>query len=71
MQLFKELKFRKLSNLLSASVNLRVIPHSKAVTSTHIFFTRYPHPKSIHSGKGLTFVLSVSISGISHLRNLS
>lgn len=71
MQLFKELKFRKLSNLLSASVNLRVIPHSKAVTPTHIFFTRYPHPKSIPSGKGLTFALSVSISGISHLRNLS
>lgn len=71
MQLFKELKFRKLSNLLSASVNLRVIPHSKAVTPTHIFFTLYPHPKSLPSGKGLTFALSVSISGISHLRNLS
>ena len=51
MQLFKELKFRKSSNLLSASVNLRVIPHSKAVNPTHIFFTRYPHPKSIPSGK--------------------
>ena len=71
MQLFKELKFRKLSNLLSASVNLRVIPHSKAVNPKHIFFTRYPHPKSLPSGKGLTFALSVSISGISHLRNLS
>lgn len=55
MQLFKELKFCKLSNLLSASVNLRVIPHSKAVTPTHIFFTRYPHPKSIPSGKGTYF----------------
>ena len=72
MQLFfKELKFRKLSNLLSSSVNLRVIPHSKSVNPTHIFFTRYPRPKSLHSGKGLTFALSGSISGVSHLRNLS
>ena len=45
MQLFKELKFRKLSNLLSASVNLRVIPHSKAVTSTHISLTLNPSPR--------------------------
>ena len=65
------LKVRKLSNLLRASVNFRVIPHSKAVNPTHFLFTRYPHPKSLPSGKGLTFALAGSKSGVSHLRNLS
>ena len=64
------LKFRKLSNLLSVSVNLRIIPHSKAINPTHFLRARYPHPKSLLSGKGLTFALSGSISGVSHLRNL-
>ena len=61
---------RKLSSLLSTSAYLRVITRSKAVNPTHIFFTRYPHPKSLPSGKGLTFALSGSISGVSHLRNV-
>ena len=45
------LKVRKLSNLLRASVNFRVIPHSKAVNPTHFLFTRYPHPKSLPLGE--------------------
>ena len=48
---------RKLSSLLSTSAYLRVITRSKAVNPTHIFFTRYPHPKSLPSGKGFTFAL--------------
>ena len=61
---------RKLSSLLSTTAYLRVITRSKAVNPTHIFFTRYPHHKSLPSGKGVTFALSGSISGVSHLRNV-
>ena len=65
------LKFRKLSNLLNTSTYLRVITRSKAVSPTHFLLTRYPHPKSLPSGKGLAFALAGSKSGVSHLRNLS
>ena len=36
-----------------------------------LFRVRYPHPKSLPSGKGLAIALTGSISGVSHLRNLS
>ena len=36
-----------------------------------LFCVRYPHPKSLPSGKGLTLALAGSKSGVSHLRNLS
>ena len=64
-------KFRKLSNLLSVSANLRVVSRSKALSPTHFLCVRYPHPKSLPSGKGLAIALAGSISGVSHLRNLS
>ena len=60
------LKVRKLSNLLNTSTYLRVITRSKAVSPTHFLSARYPHPKSLPSGKGLAFALSGSISGGSH-----
>ncbi len=47
---------RKLSNLLNVSANLRVVNSWKAVSPTR-FFVRYPHPKSLPSGKGLTIAL--------------
>ena len=34
-------------------------------------YARYPHPKSLPSGKGLTLALAGSKSGVSHLRNFS
>ena len=36
-----------------------------------LFCVRYPHPKSLPSGKGLALALAGSKSGVSHLRNLS
>ena len=36
-----------------------------------LFCVRYPHPKSLPSGKGLALALSGSKSGVSPLRNLS
>ena len=61
------LKFRKLSNLRSASAYLRVITRSKAVNPTDFLRARYPHPKSLPSGKGLAFALSGSKSGVSQV----
>ena len=60
-----------LSNLLSASAYLRVIARSEAISPTHFLLARYPHPKSLPSGKGLTFALSGFKSGVSRVRNLS
>ena len=57
--------------LLSTGAYLRVITRSKALNPTHFSSARYPLPKSLPSGKGLTFALSGSISGVSPLRNLS
>ena len=65
-----QLKFRKLSNLLNVSTNLRVVTRAKTASPTHFLCARYPHPKSLPSGKGLTIALAGSKSGISHLRNL-
>ena len=64
------LKFRKSSNLLSASAYLRAISRLKAACPTHFLSARYPLPKSLPSGKGLAFALAGSISGVSPLRNL-
>ena len=33
--------------------------------------SRYPHPKSLPAGKGLTLAIAGSISGVSQVRNLS
>ena len=41
----QQLKFRKLSNLLNVSANLRVVTRLKAVNPTHFLCARYPHPK--------------------------
>ena len=67
IDLTRLLKFRKLSGLLSAGAYLRV-SDSPNVANPH---ARYPHPKSLPSGKGLTFALAGSISGVSRMRNLS
>ena len=71
IDLTRLLKFRKLSDLLSASAYLRVSDSPKVANPTHSLRARYPHPKSLPSGKGLTFALAGSISGVSHMRNLS
>ena len=42
----------------------------KAARPTHIF-ARYPHPKSLPSGKGLAVALVGSKSGVSQMRNVS
>ncbi len=60
-----------MSNLLNVGANLRAVTRSKAVSPTHFLCTRYPHPKSRVSGKGLTNAHAGSKSGVSHLRNLS
>ncbi len=71
LSLYVLLKFRELSNLLVTSAYLSVITRSEVLIPTHFLFARYPHPKSLPSGKGLTFALSGSKSGVSRLRNLS
>ena len=71
IDLTRLLKFRKLSDLLSASAYLRVSDSPKVANPTHSLRARYPHPKSLPSGKGLTFALAGSISGVSHMRNVS
>ena len=45
-------------HLLSFFSNLRAATCSNAVSPTHFLFARYPHPKSLPSGKGLTVALA-------------
>ena len=62
------LKFRKLSNLLNVSANLWGATRSKAVSPTHYLCARYPLPKSLPSGKGLTFARLGSNIGVSYTK---
>ena len=71
IDLTRLLKFRKLSDLLSAGAYLRVSNSPNVANPTHSLRARYPHPKSLPSGKGLTFALAGSISGVSHMRNFT
>ena len=57
-------------HLLSLFSNLRAATCLKAVSPTHFLFARYPHPKSLPSGKGLTVALAGFNSGVSQERNL-
>lgn len=65
------LKFRKLSNLLNLSGNMRAVTRPEAVSPTRFLCERCPLPKFLPSGKGLALALSGSKSGVSPLRNLS
>ena len=63
--------FRKLSSSLNTNANFRVVTRSKTESPPHFLCARYPHPKSLPSGKGLALALTGSKIGVSHLRNLS
>lgn len=59
------LLFTQVSQVIKFATPKRVVTRLKAVSPTHFFYSRYPHPKSLPSGKGLTIALTGSNSGVS------